>query len=319
MGKLSHIVKAIDRNKQQKLLKDVKNSEDIMNKIESLNPSVADEYEIIRNLSKYAEKLGFRTKTSGSNQSSSSYLEPSYNDRDLDFDDEGNELYNKDADLGIKIRASNHDLPSKYDAPTFDINTSGSTRQESHTDDWRDALAYLVKKRNEVGGAYLDEDLDNFMKGRATPAQMTGAGAVGASGMGLQAFLAKRKQRANSLVNRIGYVAEPLATIATGYGADVLGGLAGAVTAPFVGAEQAAKNVETVQSALPAYMPKTEGGNQAFEDLGGLIDKGAHMYNFTADKTGFDPMANFEQSAEWLHQHGYDVPASLLKGAPELL
>ena len=197
---------------------------------------------------------------STSNQSSSSYLEPSYNERDLDVDDDGN-----------------------------------------------------------IGGKYLDEDIDNFMKGRATPQGMAAAGTVGAAGLGLQAFINKRKQRPNSLINRIGYVAEPLATVATGYASDVASGLTGAASLPFVGSEQAAKNIESVQNALGAWKPRTQGGNQAFEDLGGLIDQGAHMYNFTAKKTGFDPMANFNESAEGLHKAGLNAPAAILMGLPDIL
>ena len=166
------------------------------------------------------------------------------------------------------------------------------------------------------------KDSSNLL-GQATTKQLAGASTVGAAGLGLQAFIDKRKQRANSLVNRaankVGYFAEPIATMATGYASDLASGLVGAASLPFVGSEQAAKNIEAVQNTFGAWKPRTHGGNQAFEDLGGLIDQGAHMYNFTAKKTGFDPMANFNESAEGLHKAGLDAPAAILTGLPGIL
>ena len=156
-------------------------------------------------------------------------------------------------------------------------------------------------------------------RGNATTKQMAGASTVGAAGLGLQAFINKRKQRPNSLINRIGYVAEPLATVASGYASDVASGLVGVASLPFVGSYQAAKNIEAVQNTFGAWKPRTKGGNQAFEDIGGLIDQGAHMYNFTAKKTGFDPMANFNESAEGLHKAGLNAPAAILMGLPDIL
>ena len=184
---------------------------------------------------------------------------------------------------------------------------------------WEDAK--ILKSKVKASKLMTDANSINEFgyTGSATLPAMGTSATVGAAGLGLQAFINKRKQRPNSLINRIGYVAEPLATVATGYASDVASGLVGAASLPFVGSEQAAKNIEAVQNTFGAWKPRTQGGNQAFEDLGGLIDQGAHMYNFTANKTGFDPMANFNESAEGLHKAGLDAPAAILTGLPGIL
>jgi hypothetical protein len=161
-----------------------------------------------------------------------------------------------------------------------------------------------------------------------TVGQMAGAGTVGAAGLGLQAFIEKRKQRANSLVNRTiekaQYYGEPAAALATGIGAglfgDAVGGIAGLASLPFVGHERAAQITQGIQDSIPSYIPESEAGMQGLTDLvDTATEEVGALYKDAVDYWGIDPIANFEQSAEALHEKGLNVPAAILKGAPHIL
>jgi hypothetical protein len=165
-------------------------------------------------------------------------------------------------------------------------------------------------------------------QGIATTEGMAIAGTVGAAGLGLQAFIEKRKQRANSLVNRTiekaQYYGEPAAALATGIGAglfgDAVGGIAGLASLPFVGHERAAQITQGIQDSIPSYIPESEAGMQGLTDLVDTVtEEVGALYKDAVDYWGIDPIANFEQSAEALHEKGLNVPAAILKGAPHIL
>lgn len=60
------------------------------------------------------------------------------------------------------------------------------------------------------------------------------------------------------------------ATLVTGAIAEPLAGLAGAVTAPFVGSEEATQNIEATREAL-TFQPRTEAGQQQIQQVGEFL------------------------------------------------
>ena len=93
-------------------------------------------------------------------------------------------------------------------------------------------------------------------------------------------------------------ILDPAVTIGAGVGAEVAGGLTGLATAPFVGAEQAQKNIEAVQEAL-TIQPFTEGGRETLQTIGKAIEPVAEVLepipqalgDFTLDLTGSPALA----------------------------
>lgn len=63
---------------------------------------------------------------------------------------------------------------------------------------------------------------------------------------------------------------EALGTVASGIVAEPVAGLAGLVSAPFVGAEQATKNIESVREAL-TFIPKTESGMAKLQQIAEIL------------------------------------------------
>lgn len=120
------------------------------------------------------------------------------------------------------------------------------------------------------------------------------------------------------------YYLEPAATVATGLGAgvfgDISGGIAGAASLPFVGAEKAGQITQNIQDSIPAYIPQSEAGMQGINDLGNVInEQGGKIYKESVDYWGIDPVDNFNQSAEYLHKKGFNAPAAILKGLPNTI
>ena len=68
-------------------------------------------------------------------------------------------------------------------------------------------------------------------------------------------------------------ILEPAVTIGTGAAGEIAGGLTGLATAPFVGTEQAQRNIEATQEAL-TVQPFTPGGEQALQAIGGAVQTG---------------------------------------------
>jgi len=99
-------------------------------------------------------------------------------------------------------------------------------------------------------------------------------------------------------------ILEPAITIGTGAGAEIAGGLAGLATAPFIGTEQAQKNIEATQEAL-TVQPFTPGGEQALKTIGETIAPVAEVLepipkalgDFTLDLTGSPALATAAHTA----------------------
>jgi len=93
-------------------------------------------------------------------------------------------------------------------------------------------------------------------------------------------------------------ILDPAVTIGAGVGAEIAGGLTGLATAPFVGTEQAQKNIEAVQEAL-TIQPFTEGGRETLQTIGKAIAPVAEILepipqalgDFTLDLTGSPALA----------------------------
>ena len=66
-------------------------------------------------------------------------------------------------------------------------------------------------------------------------------------------------------------ILEPTATIATGAVAEPIAGIAGAVTAPFVGMKQAQKNIEATREAL-TVKPRSETGKETLQTIGETLE-----------------------------------------------
>lgn len=73
-------------------------------------------------------------------------------------------------------------------------------------------------------------------------------------------------------------IAEPAAAIATGIPASIAGGLAGAVSAPFIGTEKAEDIIKGTQALT--YQPRTEAGQESLKTVGDLMQKGIDIVNF---------------------------------------
>lgn len=69
---------------------------------------------------------------------------------------------------------------------------------------------------------------------------------------------------------------ESLATVGTGVVAEPVAGLAGMATAPFVGAEEAAKNIAATREAL-TYKPKSEAAMEKLRNIGRAVETGADV------------------------------------------
>lgn len=117
-----------------------------------------DEYLVVQGkLMKALKGMGFiMHRPDHSGFSSSAYvtfgLEPTLEDERLSNDtcwdaedSKGNLLFDS-----WTIRISDHDLPSRYDLPDYDIDLEGNHRQQHNTHDWKDALKWAQKKLDAV-------------------------------------------------------------------------------------------------------------------------------------------------------------------------
>lgn len=114
--------------------------------------------EIAEKLARKLESLGFSyVTTSGSNQSSSAYVsftvdtEPFEEDAVTKGADEDDAMMlSGNLETTFKVRISDHDIPSHRDKGDYEINTSSQLRHESHSDDWKDAISFANRKRDEI-------------------------------------------------------------------------------------------------------------------------------------------------------------------------
>ena len=88
-------------------------------------------------VAKYAKDLGYSVEESGSNVSESKYLE----------------VYDKNTEVGYKIRISGHDLPPSYPSPDFDIDSgkyeSGAIKyKRAMGSTWSSVVQKLAEIRN---------------------------------------------------------------------------------------------------------------------------------------------------------------------------
>lgn len=117
-----------------------------------------DEYLAVqKKLMKALKGMGFTMhRPDHSGFSNSAYvtfgIEPTLEDERLTdgecydaVDKKGNLLFDS-----WKIRISDHDLPSRYDLPDYDIDLEGNLRSQSSTNDWKDALKWAQKKLDAV-------------------------------------------------------------------------------------------------------------------------------------------------------------------------
>jgi hypothetical protein len=367
MGKLSHIVKAIDKAKQAKLKRDdvIPKAQEITNRLkesgfeiikeQSAPTSFGQSYYIT---AQAKDDLG-RVKTYpvrisdhsvGTNrmqesfnvfdsESADSAINKIINDRDSFLASSPKNKQELSDSLSDRFSESErielNSYRQKRQKALNDINNSELTQQQraelesilSETNPKKNPqIKRLEQKEREFNTTF--ERISKGMDGKATTKQMAGASTVGATGLGLQAFIEKRKQRANSLVNRTiekaQYYGEPAAALATGIGAglfgDAVGGIAGLASLPFVGHERAGQITQGIQDSIPSYIPESEAGMQGLTDLvDTATEEVGALYKDAVDYWGIDPIANFEQSAEALHEKGLNVPAAILKGAPHIL
>ncbi len=103
---------------------------------------------------------------------------------------------------------------------------------------------------------------------------------------------------------------EALTTVATGAVAQPVAGIAGLADLPFEGGEEAAKVVQTVQSAL-TMQPDSEAGKQALEGLGVLLSPVTKILETTENALGD---AGFEAGGPILGAISKALPTAILEG-----
>jgi len=96
--------------------------------------------------------------------------------------------------------------------------------------------------------------------------------------------------------------------LATGAVAEPVAGLAGAATAPFVGAEEATKTIEATREALTAQ-PKTEAGKEELGKIGDLIQEGIDIVNI--------PISGLAGLAELVSGQGVKQAAETIRSIQE--
>jgi len=103
-------------------------------------------------------------------------------------------------------------------------------------------------------------------------------------------------------------ILEPAATIATGIPATIAGGIAGAVSAPFVGTEEAEDIIKGTQEAL-TFQPRTEAGRAGLETVGDLMQQGIDIANF--------PISGLAGLGELITGQGVEQAAETIKAVQE--
>lgn len=105
-------------------------------------------------------------------------------------------------------------------------------------------------------------------------------------------------------------ILEPAQAVATSLAGTIGGGIAGAVTAPFVGVEEATKTIEGIQkSAAELGAPETQRGEAALETLGDLMEKGIDLARF--------PISGLAGIAELISGQGIDRAVETIKSVQE--
>ena len=103
-------------------------------------------------------------------------------------------------------------------------------------------------------------------------------------------------------------------------GGEVLAGLGGAVTAPFVGADKAAGFVEHLQENIPTYTPRTQTGTQGMIDMGQFLqDTQDNIANSRYGPALQQAQTNFNVSADYLNKNYGPEAATALKLLPDLI
>lgn len=106
-------------------------------------------------------------------------------------------------------------------------------------------------------------------------------------------------------------VLEPLQAIGSGLLGTIGGGVAGAVSAPFVGAEEAAGIVTGAQEKAAEFgAPETQRGQEALQTLGDIIEKGIDIARF--------PISGLAGLAELLSGQGAEQAAQTVESVQEI-
>jgi hypothetical protein len=103
-------------------------------------------------------------------------------------------------------------------------------------------------------------------------------------------------------------VIEPAAAIASGIGSEIAGGLAGLVTAPIAGSEQATENIQSIKEA-GTYQPRTEAGQAGLQTVGDLVQAGVDLVNF--------PISGLAGLSELITGQGVEQAAKTVQNVQE--
>lgn len=103
-------------------------------------------------------------------------------------------------------------------------------------------------------------------------------------------------------------IIEPAAAIASGIGSEVVGGLAGLATAPFVGAEEATETIEGIREA-GTFQPRTEAGQAGLQTVGDLVQAGVDLVNF--------PISGLAGLSELISGQGVEQAAKTVQDVQE--
>jgi len=111
------------------------------------------------------------------------------------------------------------------------------------------------------------------------------------------------------LKNRGIGIAENLASMVTSGGADILSGYTGMLALPF-GHDKATKVINNVRDKL-TLQPQSQGGKMVQQDIGNAMNKVGEAYQYVASETGFDPIANFTESADYVGERSPFLGAAI--------
>jgi len=105
-------------------------------------------------------------------------------------------------------------------------------------------------------------------------------------------------------------VLEPAQAVASSLAGQVGGGIAGLVSAPFVGVGEASKIIEKTQQAATEFgAPETQRGEAALETLGDIMEKGIDLARF--------PISGLAGLAELISGQGIDQAVETIKSVQE--
>jgi hypothetical protein len=105
-------------------------------------------------------------------------------------------------------------------------------------------------------------------------------------------------------------VAEPIKSIASNLLGTIGGGVAGAITAPFVGAGEATETIQGIQQAASEFgEPETQRGQEALQTVGDLMEKGIDLARF--------PISGLASIAELISGQGVEQAAKTVKDVQE--